>query len=407
MMILFWIIMALMVLLALAFVLWPLLRVQKKNLPSQDEANIRLYKDQLEALNQSLARGEITAEVHKELKEQAEKGLVQDVPTEPKKSESILVKPSFITAIVLVVLVPICSLYLYSDWGDSKQLEQYYFEKSHAKQINAEIKKFKNPEQLVAKLKSVLKEHPESAQGWFLLGRLYSGMTEYKSAVSAFAKAIKYKPKDDAYKLQYAQASFFANHKKLNTEALTLVNEVIAKQADNPAAINLIALNAFSQKQYQKAIDSWETLLNVFPANTKDGKVIMNAISEAQKRLSESGGTVAPSGPELKVHVSISKTLAKKIAPDVTVFVYAKAVNGVPMPLAIERLQVKDFPTTVILSNAQAMLAKHNLSSVNEIYVVARISKHGTAMPEKGDIESKSKKMLLNNSSKLDINLTL
>ena len=287
MLILFWVIMALMILLALAFVLKPLLRGGNQDLPSRDEANIKLYKEQLHNLEQLLSSGEITEEVYKELKDQTEKGLIQDVPSEPIKSENVLVKPSVITAIALLILVPLCSLYLYSNWGSSKQLELYYFEKSHAEQIKEEIKKFKNPEQLIAKMKSVLKNHPDSAQGWFLLGRLYSSTGQYQKAESAFASALKYKPEDTTYQLQYAQASFFANDKKLKPAALKLVNAVIAKQANNPDALNLIALNAFSQKQYQKAIETWETLLNIFPAESKEGSIIMRAISEAQKRLTE------------------------------------------------------------------------------------------------------------------------
>lgn len=194
-------------------------------------------------------------------------------------------KATGITAILLTAFICIFSLSLYLHWGNSQSLSQYYFQKNHSAEINAEIRKYKSPQELIAKMKAVLKERPHSAEGWFLLGRLYHGTDQYLEALQAYSKAIEVDNTNIDYKLQYAQADFFAHNQQLSAVGSTYLQEVLKEQPNNPEAIKLIALNAFASKNYQCAIDNWELLLNDIPADTPNGQVIMRAIREAQKRL--------------------------------------------------------------------------------------------------------------------------
>jgi cytochrome c-type biogenesis protein CcmH len=95
-------------------------------------------------------------------------------------------------------------------------------------------------------------------------------------------------------------------------------------------------------------------------------------------------------GASLKVTVSLSPALAKQAAPDDVVFIFARAVSGPRMPLAIVRKQVKDLPATVVLDDSQGMSPQMSLSSVPEVIVVARVSKSGMATAQAGDLEGVS-----------------
>jgi cytochrome c-type biogenesis protein CcmH len=95
-------------------------------------------------------------------------------------------------------------------------------------------------------------------------------------------------------------------------------------------------------------------------------------------------------GATLKVAVSLSPAMAKQAAPDDVVFVFARAVNGPRMPLAIVRKQVKDLPATIVLEDSQGMSPEMTLSSVPEVIVVARVSKSGMANAQNGDLEGMS-----------------
>ena len=114
------------------------------------------------------------------------------------------------------------------------------------------------------------------------------------------------------------------------------------------------------------------------------------AIMPAAKK-SATGNSVAKAGASLKVTVSLSPAVAKQAAPDDVVFVFARAVNGPRMPLAIVRKQVKDLPATIVLEESQGMgPGMMTLSSAPEVIVVARVSKSGMANAQNGDLEGVS-----------------
>lgn len=100
--------------------------------------------------------------------------------------------------------------------------------------------------------------------------------------------------------------------------------------------------------------------------------------------------SAAAAATALKVTVSLSPALARKAAPDDTVFIFARPTSGPRMPLAIVRKQVKDLPTTVVLDDSQGMNPQMKLSSVPEVTVVARVTKSGMADVQEGDLEGVS-----------------
>jgi cytochrome c-type biogenesis protein CcmH len=106
-------------------------------------------------------------------------------------------------------------------------------------------------------------------------------------------------------------------------------------------------------------------------------------IPAAKKSSTKAGAT-------LKVAVSLSPAVAKQAAPDDVVYVFARAVSGSRMPLAIVRAQVKDLPTTIVLEESQGMGQGMTLSSAPEVIVVARVSKSGMANAQNGDLEGMS-----------------
>ncbi|MBS0431763.1 MAG: hypothetical protein JSS21_05085 [Proteobacteria bacterium] len=92
--------------------------------------------------------------------------------------------------------------------------------------------------------------------------------------------------------------------------------------------------------------------------------------------------------PKLVINVKLDPKLASKVAPNDTLFVYARAVEGPPMPLAVARIRASSLPSTVTLTDAMAMTPQRKLSSFPQVEVVARISPSGDALPHAGDLES-------------------
>ena len=96
---------------------------------------------------------------------------------------------------------------------------------------------------------------------------------------------------------------------------------------------------------------------------------------------------VGASGFAISVRVSLDPALAPQAGPDDRVFIFARALNGPPMPLAAVSKQVRDLPLELTLDDGMAMMPQMKLSGFPQVVVGARISKAGTAMPQSGDLQ--------------------
>jgi cytochrome c-type biogenesis protein CcmH len=100
---------------------------------------------------------------------------------------------------------------------------------------------------------------------------------------------------------------------------------------------------------------------------------------------SAAAGTAASAG--VSGTVKLAPELAAKASPTDTVFIFARAANGPPMPLAVLRKQVRDLPVTFALDDTMAMMPAMKLSDFPQVVVGARISKSANATPQPGDLQ--------------------
>jgi cytochrome c-type biogenesis protein CcmH len=117
------------------------------------------------------------------------------------------------------------------------------------------------------------------------------------------------------------------------------------------------------------------------------------ASSDGKPAADSSSAPVAAANPgtyaaaRITGTVSLAPALKAQVAPDDTVFVYARAVQGPRMPLALVRKKVADLPFDFVLDDASAMSPATRLSSATQVEVVARISKTGQAQAQSGDAQ--------------------
>ena len=120
-------------------------------------------------------------------------------------------------------------------------------------------------------------------------------------------------------------------------------------------------------------------------------------VSDAQFLLapSENKALAGDSTTSPLINVALSLADGLDVDGDTVIFVAARDVNkeGLP-PLAVVVLSVKDLPSVVTLTNAQAV-GPFNLSSADAISVSALISYSGVANPDSGDIRVVSESILL------------
>lgn len=255
--------------------------------------------------------------------------------------------------------------------------------------------------ELTERLAQRMEQDPNNAQGWAMLARSYAVLNRYPEAVKAYKRYTDLQPKDAQAWADYADALGMANKRSLEGEPAQLIAKALQLDPDNFKALALSGSLAFAHKDYAGAVRDWEHALQAAPPNAELAQQLQGGLDEARKL----GGIAAPvaapmsaavpapaAAPSATVSgtVSLAAGLQGRAAPEDTVFIFARAVQGPRMPLAILRKQVKDLPIQFSLDDSLAMSPQMRLSTAQEVVIGARVSKSGNAMPQAGDLEGVS-----------------
>ncbi len=115
-----------------------------------------------------------------------------------------------------------------------------------------------------------------------------------------------------------------------------------------------------------------------------------SAVSVTTDEILKSGSAAAGPSGTLSGRVTLSAQVAGLARPNDTLFIFARAVDGTPMPLAVIRKQVKDLPVQFRLDDAMALWPDARISAYTRMTVTARVSKSGDGQARKGDLEGQS-----------------
>lgn len=254
-------------------------------------------------------------------------------------------------------------------------------------------------EAMTQKLEARLKDQPDDADGWAMLGRTYAALGRHEQAAPAFKRAMALRPDDAAVIADYADALAMVNGRNLEGEPSRLIERALKVDPNNLKALSLAGTVAFYRKDYAGALRHWEKMAQIAP-NSEWVQQIQGGIDEARKLMGGPAVAAAqpatPARPSATAGNSVSGTvtlaaaLAGKVSPDDTVFVFARPADGPRMPLAMIRKQVRDLPLTFKLDDSMAMSEAARLSSVERVVVGARISKRGDATAQPGDLQGLS-----------------
>ena len=105
------------------------------------------------------------------------------------------------------------------------------------------------------------------------------------------------------------------------------------------------------------------------------------------------------------MRVSLDPDLAARARLDgsATVFVIARRPGGPPMPVAVERRLLSELPFTAVLDDGDGPMPTAKLSGVDEVELVARISRSGDATAQAGDLESAPLRLRLPAAAPVDL----
>src|SRR2546421_1886778 len=180
----FWIIAALMILLALWFILPALL--QKPNDAAEverREANVLVYRDQNRELEADLKNGLIGEEQYKAEKVELERRLLEDVTATEASAATAKSSNSFAYSVAL--FIPIGAIAFYLIAGNSNGTAPATMPNAGSEQLGPVSQGQMSQEQVasnVDKLAARLKQNPNDPQGWTMLARSYMMLERFSEA---------------------------------------------------------------------------------------------------------------------------------------------------------------------------------------------------------------------------------
>ncbi|MFO7764260.1 MAG: hypothetical protein R6V61_11055 [Wenzhouxiangellaceae bacterium] len=341
---------------------------------------------------------------------------------------------------LMAVSVPLLAVFLYTQVGTPSGLAPQTGQ-------NAELR------EILGNLTEQVREEPEDTESWNRLGTIWKDMSQFPAAEAAFRRVLYIDPGDTFARVELAETLLYASGRSRLPEASRdLLDEVLRTDGNNQKALWLAGLGAFHDGDQQRALELWTRLRDLLPpgnvrdqvedqlarvtgsaenapapASNRTARVnphagIMpdgnaqgsgnsagdtsNAANEPAQAGAPSTQAPAPSdadGSNIAVDVVLAPELADRVTGSEAVFVFARAVDGPPAPLAVKRLSAADLPTRVVLSDSDTMAEGLSLSTFPSVSISARISRTGNAIASSGDLQGATDALSVSETDQVEI----
>ncbi|WP_339800215.1 c-type cytochrome biogenesis protein CcmI [uncultured Marinobacter sp.] len=396
----FWIPVAILILMALAFIVYPLLfsRPERRADQEQRNQNLLAYRTRLAELDAEHEQGILDQENYRQLKDELAGAMLDDVGTQAAPSagsaEELVVdrrhRSTWVVVGISVVAIPLASVVLYGEWGAIKRVEQF----QAMQQIEASgDDRALQMEDLTRQLHDRLQAEPDNPDGWAMLGRSYMRMERYPDAAGAFERLASVAPDERSRAVAWglsAQAWFFNSEGSMDERVTSAIGKARELNENEVNSLGLLGIHAFERSNFEEAIRYWEKIIEVAPDHPQLPS-IRRGVAQAYENL----GMPVPEEPEaapvsdrgVSVLVELDDAFAGQVSPDTTLFIYARTPDLQSAPLAVARMRADQLPVTIRLDDRLAMAPELRISGVEEVILAARLSISGTATPQPGDFQ--------------------
>ena len=406
----FWVVCALLLVVALVIVLPSLLAKEPQADIDRQKINRAVFDKKLSELERDLNQDLIDKEQFELAKIDLQRTLIDDLEGQ---QPLIIKKSNKVFPIIIVLAIPTVAVLTYLKINNGLQSLSPEFQTQLQAQQQGQMS---SVDQAIASLEQKLKQDPNNLDGWRMLGRSYLISEKFDAAIKAYAKANEITNGANPNVLvEYGEAKGFAAGQKFG-QTLELFKKALQIDPKHERGLWYAGLAAFQLQDYKSSVMYWERLMQQVPSDQPEVKnallVYLNdakqkagiEIAEAPKADDQTNANQSTdSKASITVNVSLSEKLKDKIVNSDTLFIYARAQQGPKMPLALVKMTAGDLPTTVTLDDSVSMIPTMTLSSMERVEVIARISKSGQAIMQSGDIYGSVQPVITNKFETVDV----
>lgn len=356
-------------------------RKQREQQRTRLDVNRELYNQRKEELVQERDDGLLTAEAYARANDELDKRFVSENTELEQLHDQQVGRNIWIPAVIVLVLT-LVFYSLFGSWSLQRQADDALAQLPElGKKVltNDNVQTTREElETFALGLRQRLAAEPNDAVAWLVYARTMSALGQLEQSIDAYKKSLSIEPNRVGTLVSYAQLLLQTGDESFMPEAATMLRRVLEQQPSNQEALSLLGFVAFQRGDWQQAVTAWELMLQQIPESDERYEPVVAAVADAKQRMQASE-------LELTVTVSITDEARAAIPEGATLFVYIRAAEGPGMPAAVVRQPVTEFPVTVTLSDANAMLPDYRMSQLNQWQVMARISADERIETEPGD----------------------
>ncbi len=384
----FWIICVVLVIISLIIIMPPLLAKEAPEDLDRKKINRAVYEKKLLELEGDRDNDLIDLDQYTIAKSDLERSLIDDL----EDYKEIVVKRSSKTLpIIILLLLPVLTVFTYLKLNNGLASLDPEFEAQMASQQG----QMPDIDKAIAELEDKLKRDGNNIDGWLMLGRSYVVSKRFEDAETAYKKANELSDGANPDTLiSYGEAKGLAAGNNFDEEAMSLFIRALKISPNNERGLWYAGLASYQLQNYAASVGYLEKLLQQVPNDQSDVRTaLVKYLNDAKQKagIEIVNENVVPANEDISksniiVNVKLSDELHKKYEKSDTLFIYARAMDGPKMPLALVKMTAGDLPTTVTLDDSVSMMPSMTLSSMEQVEVIARISKSGQAIMQSGDI---------------------
>jgi cytochrome c-type biogenesis protein CcmH len=253
---------------------------------------------------------------------------------------------------------------------------------------------------MVAKLETHLREDPNDAAGWIMLGRSYVALERMDDAIVAYDHAHRLDPGNAEAALGLGEAMSLRAGGNITPEAAKLFEQALGLEPSSPKALLYGGFAAAARGDVTTARSRWLALKEMHPPaqieqllDARIAELGSTGAGAAEAANSPAGNAAVGNAPEpaasdaeVSVNIRIAPAIKVRLTREAPLFVFAREPGGKGPPLAAKRLTSAAIGTQIHLSAADSMIPGRVLTKGSRVSITARVSFSGQPLPAAGDL---------------------